>query len=156
MPAPAPETAEIDRIVEAHLHLEGPMLPILHALQEAFGHVPEVAVLRIADKLNLGRAEVHGVISFYHDFRSAPAGARTLRVCRAEACQAQGGAALEAAAKRLTGLDWGETSADGKVTLEPVYCLGLCACGPAVQLDGALHGMVDATRLDALIAEGTA
>lgn len=156
MPAPAPETAEIDRIVEAHLHLDGPMLPILHALQDAFGHVPEAAVQRIADKLNLGRAEVHGVISFYHDFRAAPAGARILRICRAEACQAQGGATLETAAKRLTGLDWGETSADGKVTLEPVYCLGLCACGPAVQLDGAVHGMVDAARLDALISEGAA
>lgn len=156
MPAPAPETAEIDRIVEAHLHLDGPMLPILHALQDAFGHVPEAAVQRIADKLNLGRAEVHGVISFYHDFRAAPAGARILRICRAEACQAQGGAMLETAAKRLTGLDWGETSADGKVTLEPVYCLGLCACGPAVQLDGAVHGMVDAARLDALISEGAA
>ncbi|MGR3454983.1 formate dehydrogenase subunit gamma [Pseudooceanicola sp.] len=156
MPAPAPETDEIDRIVADHLHLEGPMLPILHALQAAFGHVPQAAVGRIAQALNLGRAEVHGVISFYHDFRDAPAGARVLRICRAEACQAQGGAALEEAARRLTGLDWGETSADGAVTLEPVYCLGLCACGPAAQLDGALHGRLDATRLDALLAEGVA
>ena len=156
MPVHSPDTAEIDRIIAAHVHLEGPILPILHALQAAFGHVPEASVTRIAEALNLGRAEVHGVISFYHDFRKGPAGARTLRVCRAEACQAQGGAALEAAAQRLTGLGWGETSGDGRVTLEPVYCLGLCACGPAVQLDGTLHGRVDAARLDALLAEGAA
>lgn len=153
--APA-DPGEIDRIVADHLGLEGPMLPILHALQAAFGHVPAAAVDRIAAALNLGRAEVHGVISFYHDFRTAPAGARTLRICRAEACQAQGGAALEAAARRLTGLDWGETSADGALTLEPVYCLGLCACGPAAQLDDRLHGRLDAARLATLLAEGAA
>jgi len=155
-PAQIADTAEIDRIVADHLALEGPMLPILHALQAAFGHVPGAAVDRIAAALNLGRAEVHGVISFYHDFRTAPAGARTLRICRAEACQAQGGAALEAAARRLTGLDWGETSADGALTLEPVYCLGLCACGPAAQLDDRLHGRLDAARLATLLAEGAA
>lgn len=155
MPA-APDTAEIDRVIADHLELEGPMLPILHALQATFGHVPEAAVTRIADALNLGRAEVHGVISFYHDFRAAPAGARVLRICRAEACQAQGGGALEAAALELTGLGWGETSADGTITLEPVYCLGLCACGPAIQVNGKLHGRVDAARLGTMLSEGTA
>ncbi|WP_375691507.1 formate dehydrogenase subunit gamma [Pseudooceanicola sp. LIPI14-2-Ac024] len=154
MPHTPPADADIDRIIADHAQMEGPVLPILHALVAAFDHVPAAAVDRIARALNLGRAEVHGVVSFYHDFRTEPAGRRVLRVCRAEACQAQGGAALEAAAQRLTGLDWGETSADGAVTLEPVYCLGLCACGPAVQVDGVLHGRVDAARLDALMEEG--
>ena len=155
VPQPALEDSAT-RILSSLGGLEGPLLPILHALQAAFGHVPGAAVDRIAAALNLGRAEVHGVMSFYHDFRTAPAGARTLRICRAEACQAQGGAALEAAARRLTGLDWGETSADGALTLEPVYCLGLCACGPAAQLDDRLHGRLDAARLATLLAEGAA
>ncbi len=147
---------DIDRILAAHKDRAGPLLPILHDIHAAFGHIPAEVVPRIAEALNIGRAEVHGVVSFYHDFRSAPAGRRVLRVCRAEACQAQGGAALEEAAQALLGLGWGETAADGSATLEPVYCLGLCACGPAVQIDGQPHGRVDADRLAALMAEDRA
>ena len=152
----APPNGEIDAILARHAGREGPMLPILHDIQAAFGHVPEAAVLRIAEALNLGRAEVHGIVSFYHDFRDRPAGRHVLRLCRAEACQAQGAAEVEAATLRLLGIGYGETTPDGAVTLEPVYCLGLCACGPSAQLDGALHGRVDAARIEALLAEGTA
>lgn len=144
---------DIDRILDDHRGMEGPMLPVLHAIQAAFGHIPDIAIGRIAQALNLGRAEVHGVVSFYHDFHTAPRGRQVVRVCRAEACQAQGGAALEAAAERRLGVAFGETSADGGVTLEPVYCLGLCACGPAVQLGDTLHGRVDADRLDTILKE---
>ncbi|OWU82969.1 hypothetical protein ATO6_21190 [Oceanicola sp. 22II-s10i] len=149
------DLTEIDRIIDGHRTLEGPMLPILHAIQHAFGHIPEAAIARIAHALNLGRAEVHGVVSFYHDFRETPAGTHTLRICRAEACQAQGGAALEAAAQRRLATGWHGTGTCG-VTLEPVYCLGLCACGPAVELDGQLHGRVDADRLETLLKEAGA
>jgi formate dehydrogenase subunit gamma len=109
--------------------LEGPLLPILHAVQAEFGFVPAEAIAVIADRLNLGRAEVHGVMSFYHDFRTEPAGKTVIKICRAEACQAVGANALADAAKAKLGIDWHGTTANGKVTLEPVYCLGLCACG---------------------------
>lgn len=143
-----------DRLVEivgAHADLEGPLLPILHAAQAAFGCVPDEAVPIIAGALNLTRAEVHGVVSFYHDFRSAPPGAHVLRLCRAEACQAAGGDAVAAHAERSLGIKFGETTADGGVTLEAVYCLGLCACGPAALLDGRVIGMLDENKLDAAI-----
>ncbi len=156
LPAPSPDVPvdEIDRIIAENRDVEGPMLPILHGLQAAFGFIPDAAIQRIGDALNQTRAEVHGVVSFYHDFRTAPGGAHILRVCRAEACQAQGGAALESAALGLLGTDWHGTGA-GDVTIEPVYCLGLCACGPAVQLDGRLHGPVDADRLAHLLEDAT-
>ena len=121
--------------IAAQLHLEGPLLPIFHALQEAYGHVPQAALSRIAEALNLTRAEVHGVMSFYHDFRSAPAGRHVLKICRAEACQSMGGAALADRLLAKLGLDWHGTTPDGKVTVEPVYCLGLCACAPAAMVD---------------------
>lgn len=151
--SPAPSEAEIRRIIDAHLHLEGPMLPILHALQAAFGHVPAVATPLLAQALNISRAEVHGVISFYHDFRQAPAGRHVLKICRAEACQAVGGAALAEATLARLGLDWHGTTANGAVTVEPVYCLGLCACGPAVLVDDRVVGRVDAARMADLLAE---
>jgi len=150
-PPTAIDPSEIDRIIAAHLALEGPMLPILHDIQAAFGCVPDEAEARIALALNVTRAEVHGVVSFYHDFRRVPARGRVLKLCRAEACQASGGAALEAAAKDRLGVDWGGT-AHG-VTLEAVYCLGLCACGPAALVDGEVVGRMDADRLDAILAE---
>jgi formate dehydrogenase subunit gamma len=144
MPADASLLAAIDAIVDDHLGLEGPLLPILHAVQARLGHVPAEAVPQIADRLNLGRAEVHGVVTFYHDFREAPAGRRVLRLCRAEACQAMGADALAAVVQRALGIGWHDTTPDGAVTLEPVFCLGLCACGPAAQVDGRLVGRATA------------
>lgn len=143
-------------IIDDHLHLEGPMLPILHAIQAAFGHVPADCIPVLADKLNIGRAEVHGVISFYHDFRAAPAGRHTIKICRAEACQAVGANALSEHVLGKLGLDWHQTTTNGAVTIEPVYCLGLCACGPAVMVDDQVEGRVDTARIDMLLAEAGA
>ncbi|WP_408592212.1 formate dehydrogenase subunit gamma [Paracoccus marcusii] len=145
--APAPTADEIRDVVTPLTALEGPLLPMLHAIQAEWGHVPQAAVPVLADVLNLGRAEVHGVISFYHDFRDHPAGRHTLKICRAEACQSMGGAAMAAVVLDRLGVDWHGTTADGAVTVEPVYCLGLCACGPAAMLDGQLMGRVDGDRL---------
>ncbi|MDK3018227.1 formate dehydrogenase subunit gamma [Pseudodonghicola flavimaris] len=150
---PQPEVDEIQSLIDAQLHLEGPLLPILHALQDAYGIVPVAAVPLIAAALNISRAEVHGVISFYHDFRSLPAGRHVVKICRAEACQAMGGAALADHALARLGVEWHGTTENGAVTLEPVYCLGLCACGPAAMVDGKLLGRVDADRLDRIIGE---
>lgn len=155
-PAPTPSEHEIRAIVDAYLHLEGPLLPILHAVQEAFGHVPEAAAPVIVQALNISRAELHGVISFYHDFRQFPAGRHVLRICRAEACQAVGANTLAEATLKKLGLDWHGTTANGAVTVEPVYCLGLCACGPAAMLDDRPVGRVDAARMDSLLAEAGA
>jgi formate dehydrogenase subunit gamma len=132
---------------------EGALLPILHALQQAFGHVPEDAVPLIANALNLSRAEVHGVVTFYHDFRREPAGRRVLKICRAEACQAAGCEALVGRAEKKLGIAAGQTTPDRRVTLEPVYCLGLCATAPSAMLDGRVVGRLDEQRLDALVAE---
>jgi formate dehydrogenase subunit gamma len=135
--AAAAEARAIATRLEA---LEGPLLPILHAVQARFGCIPAETVPAIADVLNLTRAEVHGVVSFYHDFRAEPAGRVTVRLCRSEACKATGADALADALRARLGLDFGETAADGAVTLEPVYCLGLCACGPAAMVGGRLVG----------------
>ncbi len=129
------------------------MLPILHALQEEFGYIDEAAEPLIAAALNLSRAEVHGVVSFYHDFRKAPAGRHVLKLCRAEACQAAGGDMLAARAAMRLGVAMGATAPDGSVTLEPVYCLGLCATAPSAMIDGRVVGRLDQARLDALLAE---
>lgn len=129
------------------------MLPILHSIQAEFGYIPETAVPIVAKALNQTAAEVHGVISFYHDFRSAPAGRHVVKICRAEACQAVGANALADTAKARLGVDWHGTTKGGEVTLEPVYCLGLCACAPAAMVDGAVIGRVDEARLEAVIAE---
>lgn len=141
------------QVIASHRDGEGPMLPILHGLQEAFGYVPEPAVPMIAEAFNLSRAEVHGVVTFYHDFRDKPAGRHVLKLCRAEACQACGGDALAARAEQKLGVKTGETSADGRVTLEPIYCLGLCSVSPAAMLDGKIVGRLDEKKLDLLIAE---
>ncbi len=132
---------------------EGALLPILHALQEEFGYVDRAAIPLIAEILNLSRAEVYGVVTFYHDFRSAPPGRHVLRLCRAEACQSTGGDAVSALAEARIGVALGHTTSDGAITLEPVYCLGLCATAPAAMLDGRPVGRLDAARLDDLIAE---
>lgn len=143
-------------IVRVHNNFEGPLMPILHAVQEAFGCVPEAAVPVIAHELNLSRAEVHGVVTFYHDFRREPAGKHVLKLCRAEACQSMGCEALVKRAEDRLGIACGNTSADGRVTLEPIYCLGLCATAPSAMLDGRVIGRLDAKRLDAILKEAGA
>jgi formate dehydrogenase subunit gamma len=140
-------------IIAEHSGREGATLVILHALQEAFGYVPEPAIPMVATVLNLSRAEVYGVFTFYHDFRKKPAGRHVLKLCRAEACQAAGGDALAARAERKLGIAIGDTTADERVTLEPIYCLGLCATAPSAMLDGRLVGRLDEARIDALVAE---
>ena len=140
-------------IVEPMRSMPGGLLPILHKIQDQLGYVPEESVPVLARSLNLSRAEVHGVISFYHHFRRTPPGKRTLYVCRSEACQAVGGQALVDHAKQRLGVDWHETTADGEVSLEPIYCLGNCACAPAVMLDEQVVGRVSPNRLDDLLDE---
>ncbi|HZR85781.1 MAG TPA: formate dehydrogenase subunit gamma [Bradyrhizobium sp.] len=150
------DEARAAEIIAEHAKIEGATLVILHALQEAFGYVPEPAIPMVASALNLSRAEVYGVFTFYHDFRKAPAGRHVLKLCRAEACQAAGGDALTARAETRLGIACGHTTADQRVTLEPVYCLGLCATAPSAMLDGRVIGRLDPARLDALIAEAQA
>ena len=140
-------------IIETHRTLDGPAIPILHALQAEFGFIPDEAVPMVAEALNLSRAEVHGIVTFYHDFRREKPGRHVLKLCRAEACQARGADDLAAHAKARLHLDWGGTAANGSVTLEPVFCLGLCATAPAAMLDGRVAGRLDEARLDALIDE---
>jgi formate dehydrogenase subunit gamma len=146
-------TARAQEIIARSVGLEGPLLPVLHDLQAEFGCVPDEAVQVVAEALNLSRADVHGVLTFYHDFRRAPAGARVLKLCRAEACQARGGRATEQALKAALKVGMGETTGDGALTLEPVYCLGLCASGPSALLDGAPVARLSGERLQRLIDE---
>ncbi|PBC22559.1 formate dehydrogenase subunit gamma [Mesorhizobium sp. WSM4310] len=140
-------------IIEDMKGLEGPLLPILHEIQEEFGHVPQAALPVIADGLNLSRAEVHGVVTFYHDFRARPAGRHVLKLCQAEACQSMGSDSVAAKIKQLLGIGFHETTSDGSVTLEPVYCLGLCACSPSAMLDGEVIGRLDDEKIDEILAE---
>lgn len=150
----APFDPEIARdVINGLTHLPGATLPILHALQDRFGYVDAAAVPLIADALNLSRAEIHGVVTFYHHFRQAPAGTHVIQLCRAEACQSMGCRDLERHAETRLGVAMGGTRADRWATLEPVYCLGNCALSPAVMIDGELHGRVDAARFDELIDE---
>ncbi|WP_295046851.1 formate dehydrogenase subunit gamma [uncultured Paracoccus sp.] len=151
--APAPTEEEIRSVITPLASLEGPLLPMLHALQDNWGFVPQSAVPVLADLLNLGRAEVHGVISFYHDFRDHPAGRHVLKICRAEACQAMGADALADDTLRKLGVAWHGTTPDGRVTVEPVYCLGMCACAPAAMVDGRVVGRVDGARMDRILSE---
>ena len=154
---PAPIRAAVVNAVAAHRDIPGALLPILHAVQEAVGYVPPESLALIAHELNLTRAEVHGVVTFYHHFRSAPAGRHVVRICRAEACQALGARALEAHAKQSLGIDFHETTGDGAVTLEPVYCLGNCGCGPSVLVDhDELHGRVTPAKFDELVGAARA
>ena len=150
----APEHREVVRRIAGDLKgRPGPLLEVLHAIQAQLGYVPAAAVPLIASELNLSRAEVHGVVSFYHFFRSTPPGAHTVSVCRAESCQAVGGEALAEHARQRLGVDFHETTPDGRFSLEPVYCLGNCACSPAVMIDGRLHGRVTPERFDALVSD---
>ena len=143
----------VGAIVDRNIALEGPLLPILHAVQGEFGFVPQAALRLIAERLNISRAEAHGVMTFYHDFREEPAGRHVLKLCRAEACQAMGGDRVAEHARTVLGIEWNETTADGSVTLEPVYCLGLCACAPAAMLDGHVIGRLDEERLDRIVKQ---
>lgn len=151
--APDVSAQDIAAIVSRHTHLEGPLLQILHEVQNRFGHVPDTAIIEIAAALNLTRAEVFGVKSFYHDFTDKPVGRHRIKVCRAEACQASGGRETSERLKAALGLDWHETSADGAVRLDPVYCLGLCSCAPAALVDGELRGRLDDEAIDEIVAE---
>ena len=153
LPLKAPDLSKVAEAIAAHRDQPGALLPLLHAVQDALGYVPSEAVPMIARALDLSRAEVHGVISYYHFFRSEPPGRQVVQVCRAEACQACGAEELLAHAERVLGCARHGTRADGAVTLEPVYCLGLCAASPAVQIGAKLHARVTPERLEQLLAE---
>jgi formate dehydrogenase subunit gamma len=151
---PSAESAAVRRIVADLKERPGPLLEVLHAIQAAVGYVPAAAVPLVAEGLNLSRAEVHGVVTFYHYFRRSRPGAHTVSLCQAEACQSMGATALAAHARRRLGIDFHQTSADGRFSLEPIYCLGNCACSPAVMIDGRLYGRVTPERFDELVADG--
>lgn len=149
-----PEQSEIVRRIVADMKdRPGPLIELLHAVQAALGYVPEGAVPIVAEALNLSRAEVHGVVTFYHFFRETPPGKHTVHICRAEACQAMGANGLVAHAKKRLGVDFHETTADGVFSLEPVFCLGNCALSPAAMIDDQLYGRVTPERFDQLVAE---
>lgn len=137
--------------VEEYSSLDGGLLPALHKVMNELRHIPELAIAELAAGFNLSKAEVYGVISFYHDFSVESLGDYVVTVCRAEACQAQGGRAIEAAAKELLQIDFDQTSADGKVTLKSVYCLGNCVCGPNIKINERLHARVDERKLSSLV-----
>jgi formate dehydrogenase subunit gamma len=143
--------ALIRDLVRQFADVPGGLLPLLHAVQEALGYVPPEVIPELADGMGLSRAEVHGVIGFYHDFHVSPGGETTIHLCRAEACQAMGSRALEAHVKARLGIDYGETTADGKYRLEPVYCLGNCSCAPSVRIDDDVHARVSPDTFDQLV-----
>lgn len=151
MGASQPSQAVVLEAIASLQGEEGALLPILHEVQDRLGYVPKESIPVIAKALSLSRAEVHGVVTFYHHFRQQPAGRHVVQVCRAEACQALGANALVEHAKQSLGVDFHETTADGAVTLEAVYCLGNCACGPSVMVGDDLHGRVTHERFDALV-----
>lgn len=152
-PASTELTARTSAVISELKDLEGPLIPILHGVQDEFGYVPQEALPIIAEALNLSRAEVHGVFTFYHDFRKEPAGRHVLKLCRAEACQSMGGEAIAAQIQQKLGIGFHETTKDGAVTLEPVFCLGLCACAPSAMLDGEVIGRLDADKIDEIVEE---
>ncbi|HWA92773.1 MAG TPA: formate dehydrogenase subunit gamma [Rhizomicrobium sp.] len=149
----APFDADMAKeIVARHAGVKGGLLPALQEIQNAFGHVPRAALKLLATGFNITEAETYGVASFYHDFRlDRPAGRRTLKLCRAEACQAVGAGAVAAHVKARLGIDWHGTTADGEWSLEPVFCLGLCACGPAAMIDGEVHARLDPDAMEKLL-----
>jgi len=156
-PQPGRTVAEV--VTDSVAALEGQrgaLLPILHAIQEALGYVPREAIPELAERLNLSRADVHGVVSFYHDFRSEPAGRTTVKICRAEACQSVGSTQLVDHVRDRYGMELGDTRSDGAITVEQVFCLGNCALGPTVQVGARLHGRVDPAKLTRLIDSAVA
>ena len=149
-PLSLPETVEA--VVQQHRGRIGPLMLVLHGLQERLGHIPSDAIPLVARSLGLSRAEVHGVMHFYHDFREKPAGRHVIQLCRAEACQAVGANALESHVSKKLGIACGETREDGQYTLEPVYCLGNCACGPSIRVGDSVHARVTPEKFDRLCA----
>ncbi len=143
----------VESAIESHRGKIGALLPVLHSIQDKLGHIPHESISMLASAMSLSRAEIHGVMSFYHDFRGEPAGENILHLCRAEACQAMGSRELEHHAKERLGIDYGETTPDGLFTLEPVYCLGNCACSPSLRVNDELHARVTAEKFDDLIAQ---
>lgn len=141
----------VQQALSEHSERAGPLLPILRQVQEELRHIPSDAVGMIAKALNLSRAEVHGVVTFYHTFTSEPQGKHVIEVCRAESCQAMGGRAIESHVKQALGIDYGQTTGDGLITLEPVYCLGNCACSPSVRIGENIYGRVSTTKVDSLV-----
>jgi formate dehydrogenase subunit gamma len=153
---PSAHAEAVVRLLPEHGDQRGALLPLLHALQAEFGYIDDALVPHVAEALNLSRADVHGVVTFYHDFRRRPAGRHVVRLCRAESCQARGGAAIERAAVDRLGVTMGATSSDGRISLEPVYCLGLCAIGPNALVDGVPVSRIDDGALDRIIARVSA
>lgn len=145
--------ASVEAHIAAHKSLPGALLPLLHAIQDDIGYVPQDSYEAIAKALNLSVAEVHGVVTFYHHFRTHQPGKHILQICRAESCQAMGSEALEAHVKKTLGIDYHQTTADGAITLEAVYCLGNCACSPSVAIDEQVCGRVDTDRVNEIIAQ---
>lgn len=156
MQTAALQTEKIQTHIARHKAMPGALLPLLHAIQDDLGYVPKDAYLPISKALALSVAEVHGVVTFYHHFRRHPAGRHILQICRAESCQAMGSDKLEAAIKTKLGIDYHQTTADGAITLEPIYCLGNCACSPAVMLDDEVYGRMDLQKMTELISEARA
>lgn len=148
--------AQVDILIAQHQHQPGGLLPLLHAIQDSIGYVPESIYPNISRALSLSVAEVHGVVTFYHHFRTHKAGRHVVQICRAESCQAMGSEALEAHAKQRLNVDYHQTTTDGAITLLPVYCLGNCALSPSVMIDEEVHGRVSEADLDLLIAEAKA
>ncbi|HQO15794.1 MAG TPA: formate dehydrogenase subunit gamma [Methylotenera sp.] len=149
-------TEQLTRVnahIDGYRNVRGALLPLLHAIQDDIGYVPEEAYLPISKALALSVAEVHGVVTFYHHFRRHPAGKHILQVCRAESCQAMGSEKLEAHIKSTLGIDYHQTTQDGSITLEPVYCLGNCACSPAVMMDDEVYGRMNAEKVVELVKE---
>lgn len=147
---------KINAHIAANKHLPGALLPLLHAIQDDIGYIPEESYLPISKALALSVAEVHGVVTFYHHFHTHPVGKHVLQICRAESCQAMGSEKLEAQVKKNLGIDYHETTPDGALTLLPVYCLGNCACSPAVMMGDDVYGRMTAEKVADLVAELTA
>lgn len=148
-----PYAEAVARLMPTGVEARGALLPLLHALQSEFGYIDDALVPHVAEALNISRAEVHGVVTFYHDFHRQPSGRHVVKLCRAESCQARGGAAIERAAVERLGVAMGATRGDGQVTLEPVYCLGLCATGPNAMIDGVPVSRIDHAAIDRLAAQ---
>ena len=146
----------LDALISEHQHMPGALMPLLHAIQDNIGYVPESSYSQIGKALSLSVAEVHGVVTFYHHFRTHKPGRHVMQICRAESCQSMGSEALEAHAKKCLNVDYHQTTSDDAITLEAVYCLGNCALSPAVMMDEEVYGRVSAEDLDALIAEARA
>ena len=144
-------TAIVTSAVQKYADIAGGLMPLLHEIQAGLGHIPKHAVAEIARGMGLSRAEVHGVISFYHDFHDQPRGQTTIHLCRAEACQAMGSRKLEQHVKSRLDIDFGGTTADGRYSLEPVYCLGNCACSPSIRIGDEVYARVDADRFDEIL-----